>query len=166
MLMRHRKPFVWFCAGTTLVGVLLIALHAARAADETKRPAIKTGIVRWDEAKSHQADWGEMRRYFTGESFGTKDVLVAVAVVQPGKTVHREHRHAEEEYLALVEGSGTWSIDGKKTPAQRGDILYAEPWVYHGITNTGTDPLIFLVVRHNAKGVPLPPRPDNRPDEQ
>ena len=107
-----------------------------------------------------------MRRYFTGETAGTKDLLTAVAVVKPGKAVHRAHRHAEEEYLILVEGSGTWSLDGKESPAKRGDILYAEPWVYHGLTNTGSEQLVFVVVRFNSKGVTIPPRPDNRPDEQ
>lgn len=146
-------------------GILLLYLHGS-SAEEPKRPAMKTGVIRWEEAPSNQADWGEMRRYFTGQSFGTKDVLVAVAVVQPGKSVHRAHRHAQEEYLALVQGEGTWSIDGKESPARRGDILYTEPWVYHGLVNTGTEPLIFLVVRYNSQGVSSPPRPDNRPDEQ
>ena len=128
--------------------------------------ASSSGIVSFDDAKTNQADWGEMRRYFTGETAGTKDVLTAVAVVKPGKAVHRAHRHAEEEYLILVEGSGTWSLDGKESPAKRGDILYAEPWVYHGLTNTGSEQLVFVVVRFNSKGVKIPPRPDNRPDEQ
>jgi len=65
----------------------------------------------------------------------------------------------------LVEGSGVWSLDGKETPAKRGDVLYTAPWVYHGLTNTGDRPLIFLVVRYASKGVPVPTRPDNRPDE-
>ncbi len=127
---------------------------------------LKSAIVSFEDARSNEADWGEMRRYFTGETLGTKDVLTAVAIVKPGKTVHRAHRHAEEEYLILAEGSGTWSLNGKETPAKRGDILYAEPWVYHGVTNTGSEQLIFVVVRFNSKGVKLPPRPDNRPDEQ
>jgi len=135
----------------------------ARAAEP--KP-FKSGVIRFEDAKANQAGWGEMRRYFTGESFGTKNVLTAVAIVKPGEAVHRAHRHAEEEYLILAEGSGTWSLDGKELPARRGDILYAEPWVYHGLTNTGTEPLVFVVVRFNAKGVTPPPRPDDRPDEQ
>lgn len=124
-------------------------------------------IVRWDDARSHTADWGEMRRYFTGETGATKDVLVAVAVVEPGKAVHRAHRHAEEEYLLLVEGSGKWSLDGREIEARRGDVLYAEPWVYHGLTNTGSEKLIFAVVRYNPKGVKVPDRPDDgKKDEQ
>ena len=147
------------------VAVGLVTWRPVMAADSKPQP-IRSGVVSFDDAKANQADWGEMRRYFTGETLGTKNVLTAVAVVKPGKTVHRAHRHAEEEYLILAEGSGTWSLAGKESPAKRGDILYAEPWVYHGITNTGTEQLIFVVVRFNSKGVKVPPRPDNRPDEQ
>lgn len=144
-----------------------IARVTTAAAPAAVRPtARKSEVVRFEDAKTQQADWGEMRRYFTGETFGVKDVLTAVAIVEPGKSVHRAHRHAQEEYLIVAEGSGTWSLDGKEFPAQRGDILYTEPWVYHGLTNTGDEQLIFVVVRFNGKGIPLPPRPDNRPDEQ
>ncbi len=145
--------------------VVLTGAFPARADDAPPKP-LKSGIIRFDDAKAQEADWGEMRRYFTGETSGTKDVLTAVAIVKPGKAVHRAHRHAEEEYLILAEGSGTWSLDGKEFPAKRGDILYAEPWVYHGLTNTGKEQLIFVVVRFNGKGIKAPPRPDNRPDEQ
>ena len=152
-----------------IVCVVMVATIAGwspvRAADPLPKP-LKSGIVSFDDAPAHQADWGEMRRYFTGETAGTKDVLTAVAIVKPGKAVHRAHRHAQEEYLILVEGSGTWSLDGKESPAKRGDILYTEPWVYHGLTNTSSEQLIFVVVRFNSKGVTIPPRPDDRPDEQ
>jgi len=84
----------------------------------------------------------------------------------PRRLTCRAHRHAEEEYLVVARGSGTWFLDDKEFPAKLGDILYVEPWVYHGLTNTGDGPLIFVVVRFNGKGVKLPPRPDdNRPDE-
>ena len=134
-------------------------------ADDDRAAALKSQVVRWADAKQHKADWGEMRFYFTGETAGTKDVLTAVAVVKPGMTVHAAHRHAEEEYLVVADGSGTWSLDGKDLPAKQGDVLFVEPWVYHGVTNTGTEPMVFLVFRYNSKGIPVPPRPDDRPDE-
>lgn len=147
------------------VGIAVaVAFFSLQAADP-QPPVLKTAVVGWDDAPAHQGDWGEMRRYFTGQTRGTKNVLTAVAVVEPGKAVHRAHRHAEEEYLAIIEGSGVWSVDGKEQPAQRGDILYVEPWIYHGLTNTGDKPLIFLVVRYSPKGIDLPPRPDDKPDE-
>ena len=154
-------------ASLVVVGLAVVVLvrDATRAADPA--PAdLKSNVIRWADARTTVADWGEMRRYFTGKTYATKNVLVAVAIVQPGKTVHKAHRHAEEEYLVIVEGSGTWTLRDKTFPAARGDILYVEPWVYHGVTNTGAEPLIFVVVRYNGKGVKVPPQPDERPNER
>ena len=145
--------------------VVVVVKHIARAADPAPED-LKSQVIAWNDARAQVAAWGEMRRYFTGKTRATQNVLVAVAVVNPGKAVHKAHRHAEEEYLALVEGTGTWSLGGKQSPAKRGDILYVEPWVYHGVTNTGETPLTFVVVRYNGKGVDVPPQPDNRPNEQ
>jgi len=155
---------------TAVVGVVFAAAgRPVFAADEKpakEKPAeLKSQVIRWDDARKNVGDWGEIRRYFTGQTGATKNVLVAVAVIQPGKTIHKAHRHVDEEYLALLEGSGAWSLAGKEFPAKRGDVLYVEPWVYHGVTNTGEKPLIFLVFRYNGKGVEKPPRPDDRPDE-
>jgi len=161
-----RHPVVLFILLTAVALALGAAVPSPAAAADPQPKPLKSGIVSFDDAKANQADWGEMRRYFTGETAGTKNVLTAVAIVKPGKAVHRAHRHAEEEYLILAEGSGTWSLDGKEFAAKRGDILYVEPWIYHGLTNTGTEQLIFVVVRFNSKGIKVPPRPDNRPDEQ
>lgn len=144
--------------------VALLMWYPTSAAD-TGAKLLKSRVIGWDAAQPLQADWGQMRVYFRGETHNTKDVLTAVAVVEPGKAVHRAHRHAEEEYLVVVIGSGTWSLAGKEFPAKLGDILYVEPWVYHGLTNTGDGPLAFTVVRFNAKGVKPPPRPDDQPDE-
>jgi len=158
--MQHRQ------LGLSLFLLLCVSTRtpSTQAAD-AKPPTLRSGVISAEAAKLHKGDWGEIRLYFTGETSGTKDVLTAVAVVKPGKTVHRAHRHAEEEYLILTEGSGTWSLAGKEFPAKRGDVLYVEPWIYHGVRNTGTKSLVFVVVRFNSKGVKIPPRPDNRPDE-
>ena len=116
-------------------------------------------VVTWDEAKSHVDRWGEMRTYFTGESYGATNVLVAVAVVKPGEAVHPAHRHGEEEFLAVAEGSGVWHLNGKEFPANKGDVLYVEPWNFHGLVNTGSEPLTFFVVRWNNKAISPPPAP-------
>ncbi len=126
-----------------------------------------TGLVGWDALKGTEAPWGEIRRYFTGETAATKDLLIAAVVVKPGMAVHKAHRHAEEEYLYIVEGTGTWKVDGKESPLKKGDVLYAEPWAFHGLTNTGTEPLTFFVVKYNGKGVQPPAHPgDGKPDEE
>lgn len=139
---------------------------ATRPSAPTTRPAtFPSEVVTWEDAESLEGDWGEMRMYYRGESFGTKEVLAAVAVVEPGKAVHRAHRHVEEEYLLINEGTGVWRLGEKTFPANKGDMLYVEPWVYHGLTNTGDKPLVFTVIRFNSRGIDLPPRPDDGKDE-
>ena len=157
-----RNTSLALCTIGLAVGLLID--YPTDAADSKPKP-LKSRVVTWNDAQPHEADWGQMRFYFRGQTRGTTDVLTAVAVVEPGKAVHRAHRHAQEEYLVLVSGSGTWSLDGKEFPAVLGDILYVEPWVYHGLTNTGDVPLIFVVVRYNPKGVDIPLKPDDRPNE-
>ena len=165
MVTRAKRMGLVFILGGAAIAATL-AIHRGTDAADKPPATIESKIVGWDEARVQKADWGEMRFYLTGETSGSKSVLTAVAVVEPGKSVHKAHRHAEEEYLAVVEGSGTWSLNNKESPAKRGDVLYAAPWVYHGVTNTGDKPLIFLVVRYSSKGVPAPPRPDSQPDEK
>ncbi len=146
--------------------VFSVALLARAAlAQNPASEKLKSQIIRWDDAKPRVADWGEMRRYFQGQTFATEKAFVAVAVVHPGKSVHKAHRHGEEEYLAIVDGVGTWWLEGKESQANKGDILYVQPWIYHRLTNTGDRPLIFLVFKYNGKGVQPPQRPDDRPDE-
>jgi mannose-6-phosphate isomerase-like protein (cupin superfamily) len=115
---------------------------------------IDSGLLRWPEAKVAASDkWGEFRSYFTGETTSMKDLLTGAAVVKPGEEIHAPHKHLEEEFMYLAKGTGTWHLDGKEIPAKEGDVLYCKPWAVHGLKNTGTEPLTFLVVKWNGKGV-------------
>ncbi len=163
------KRVAWVVAFGVGFGLALAAMadRSVPAGKEAKRPPVlKSKIVRWTEASPIKGDWGEMRTYYKGETSGTRDVFAAVAVVEPGKAVHRAHRHVEEEYLIINEGSGVWHLDGKESPARKGDMLYVEPWVFHGLTNTGDKPLVFTVIKFNSKGIELPSRPDSGKDER
>jgi mannose-6-phosphate isomerase-like protein (cupin superfamily) len=127
---------------------------------------MKSRVVRLNETPENKAGWGEMRPYFTGQTQGTTSVLAATGTVLPGKSIHGSHRHVEEEYLLITEGSGTWNLDGKEMPAKAGDLLYVEPWVYHGFRNTGDKPLSFLVIKYTPKEGKIPAHPDDgKPDE-
>lgn len=133
---------------------------------EGQSPAdLLSQVARAGDVKPKTSAWGETRQHFQGQTFATKDIFIATVLINPGRSNHRSHRHVEEEYMVMVEGTGTWSLDGKEFPAQRGDVVYAAPWVYHGFVNTGDAPATYVVLRYKGKGVKPLPQPDDRPNE-
>lgn len=154
------------CLALVMVVALLTQRSGAAGGEPPTFPPIRTAIRNWQQGSPHKGDWGEMRTYFYGQTQATTEVLAAVTVLQPGKAPHGAHRHGCEEYLMITEGEGVWLLDGKEIPAKKGDMLYTEPWVFHGIRNTGDKPLTMVVFKYTGKGVKAPPRPaDGKPDE-
>jgi mannose-6-phosphate isomerase-like protein (cupin superfamily) len=47
----------------------------------------------------------------------------------------------------VIEGSGTWSLNGKEVPVQAGDLMYSKPGDLHGIRNSGGRPMRFFVFK-------------------
>ena len=139
--------------------LLVSALALAAVTSGQTKGSIAAGRVSWQEAPPTTGSWGELRAHFEGETYGLRDMLAATAVLRPGQQIHPPHRHAEEEFVIVTEGSGRWHLDGKEFPAAKGDAIYAAPWVMHGITNTGTTPLRFVVMKWNTKGVAVPTAP-------
>ncbi|HLF94474.1 MAG TPA: cupin domain-containing protein, partial [Planctomycetota bacterium] len=113
---------------------------------------IASGVVPWS-GTPEVFPWGEMRKAFTGESFATKKLFVSSFVLKAGMEVHPPHRHAQEEFMTMVEGSGTWHLDGKEIPAKKGDVIYVAPWLKHGLKNTGETSLVYFVAQWNPKGM-------------
>lgn len=116
----------------------------------------ESAVISQDNAVEKLDEWGTFYTYYNGETYGTKDMLNGVAVINPGMQIHPPHTHAEEEFLMVLEGSGVWHLNGKEFSARAGDILYAKPWDIHGITNSGDTSLRFVVWKWNNKGVDLP----------
>lgn len=139
---------------------LLLAFWAGHVVSNQQHTPQASAIMAQQDAGQQDFDWGTLYTYYEGESYGTQDGLAAVAVINPGMEIHPPHQHAEEEYLMVVAGTGTWHLLGEELPAQPGDMLYAAPWDIHGIKNTGTEPLTFVVWKWNNKGVEPMEKPE------
>lgn len=145
----RRITFVLFLAAASV----LIAEEQELIHAETSR------IVSLEQAQLKAGDYGFFKIHTRGETAMTVKSFSGICTVHPGKAAHPAHRHAEEEYLLIMEGEGTWTLDGVESPARKGDVLYVEPWVFHGLTNTGEKDLVFFVVKYHPKNTPLPPEP-------
>lgn len=114
-----------------------------------------SAVVSQKQAITQHFDWGTLITYYQGETVITKDALAAIAIINPGMEIHPPHVHEEEEYLMILEGSGTWTLHEKDFSAKAGDMLFSKPGDLHGLKNTGTTPLKFVVFKWNSKLVQL-----------
>ena len=113
------------------------------------------------EAKTSAGDWGTFYQYFNEDTPVLSAVNVGVAKIRSGgNEPHPPHKHSEEEYIIVLDGRGTWYLNGETFPAKKGDVLYAKSWDYHGIKSDPDSPLDFYIVKFDGKAQIMPDDPD------
>lgn len=88
----------------------------------------------------------EMAMTRLSEPTGLKRVGVNLMRLPPGKESFIPHAHAvEEEYVFVIEGEGTVTLDGEAHPIGPGDFIgFPTDGVVHHLTNTGASDLVYL----------------------
>jgi mannose-6-phosphate isomerase-like protein (cupin superfamily) len=123
---------------------------AASQEPPAKQPLV-SALIRAEAAVPTRGPWGHWLRYFRGPTRDTDDMVVLAVTLKPGQEPHPPHKHIEEEFLVLTAGSGVWHLDGRESPAQVGDVVFAAPETMHGIRNTGDAPLTYYLLKWNSK---------------
>lgn len=141
-------------------GFLLAACSGADG--DVANSAGESAILSQSAVASDTAPWGTFFPYFTEDTHMLKPVLVGVAKLDAGQEIHPPHRHADEEYMMVTKGRGTWYLNGKTSPAKEGDILFARAWDYHGVKAADDSPLEFVVFKYSGKNdrAPTDPNPE------
>jgi quercetin dioxygenase-like cupin family protein len=146
-----------------VIVALMVASFSAGVlwAQKPDKPTLESRIYSASDARTSKGDWGEIHIYTEDgtPTFGTSSLLTASLTFLPGKQLQPPHQHADEEFQYVVEGEGTWSLNGKQQPLHAGDLMYTRPWDWHGIRNSGDKPLKFFVFKFRARGVPEPAKP-------
>ena len=103
------------------------------------------------QARLQAGPTGEHRVYFEGSTEGLASLVVGSLELKPGQEPHPPHRHADEEIIALIEGTGEITMNGKSSGVGPGGVMYAAPNCVHGIRNTGSTALTFYYFKWIAK---------------
>jgi mannose-6-phosphate isomerase-like protein (cupin superfamily) len=98
---------------------------------------------------THEA-FGELRVYFDGPTDQLKAMTAGSLLLKPGMSPHPPHEHPEEEFMVVTEGTGEFIVEGKKSPAGPGTMMYCAAGKLHGIMNTGKIPLLFYYYKWKA----------------
>jgi mannose-6-phosphate isomerase-like protein (cupin superfamily) len=89
--------------------------------------------------------------HYNGPTDQLSGMCTGMAVLDPGASPHPPHRHPEEEFLIVADGTGEIECGGKVSQVGPGAIMYCAGNVLHGITNTGQVPLTFYWSKWMAK---------------
>lgn len=72
---------------------------------------------------------------------------IKLSVVEPHSATHSPHKHAEDEFFFVLEGTAQFYLDGKTKTVGPMTSLYCPSNVEHGISNTGSSELKYLVIK-------------------
>ncbi len=102
------------------------------------------------QAKLTKEPFGDLRIYFDGPTDQLKAMTAGSLRLKAGMTPHEPHKHPEEEFMVVTEGTGEISMEGKITKVGPGSMMYCGANKLHGIVNTGKTPLLFYFYKWKA----------------
>ena len=70
-----------------------------------------------------------------------------MSVVAPNEATHAPHKHIEDEFFFVLEGTANFYLDGKTATVGAYTSLYCPSNVMHGISNAGDTELKYLVIK-------------------
>jgi mannose-6-phosphate isomerase-like protein (cupin superfamily) len=118
----------------------------------TTGPKLPDGVLDLAALPPDYANGCRVFVHYNGPTDQLSGVCTGMAVLDPGASPHAPHRHPEEEFMIVAEGTGEIECDGKVTAVGPGAIMYCAGNTLHGITNTGKVPLTFYWSKWMAKG--------------
>jgi quercetin dioxygenase-like cupin family protein len=86
---------------------------------------------------------GDLRIYHEGPTDQLKSMTAGSLRLKAGMSPHPPHKHPEEEFMVVTEGTGWIEIEGKRVDVGPGSMMYCAGNKDHAIKNTGTAPLLF-----------------------
>lgn len=130
--------------------LMLLAAGGLPLAGAAAESPIPNAVVDAAKAKVSHESFGDLRTFFAGPTGQLKMMTAGSLLLKPGMEPHPPHQHPEEEFMVITEGNGEFLVDGKKSHAGPGSMLYCEGNQLHGVKNTGTKPLLFYFYKWQA----------------
>jgi mannose-6-phosphate isomerase-like protein (cupin superfamily) len=84
-----------------------------------------------------------LKIYFNGPTDQLKAMIAGNLLLDPGMSPHPPHQHPEEEFMLITQGTGELLVDGTTYHVGPGSMMYCAGNKTHGITNTGSEKMLF-----------------------
>src|SRR5579872_2080599 len=106
-------------------------------------PKLFDVVLNPETAKAIPETFGDHLVYFDGPTDELRLMVAGSVRLNPGATPHPPHQHPEEEFMLVTEGTGEIFVNGDTVKVGPGSMMYCQGNDLHGITNTGSEPMLF-----------------------
>jgi len=133
---------------TTVLAALGLAVALVAAARAEVYP--KESLIKADKKEAGGGKGTLVGEYAFTRDKATKDQAIkeiSWLTLQPGDSIGYHKHITNEDTYVIVSGTGTFKDkDGKDVPVKPGDVTIVRKGESHGLTNTGSVPLVFVDV--------------------
>jgi quercetin dioxygenase-like cupin family protein len=131
------------------VSYLLMAQNKSDSAKVEKQYTIENCVTelsvdRAEKTKVGYQFWFADRDFIDGRT-------LKMSVVAPRSATHPPHKHIEDEFFFVLEGTAEFFLDGKTRVAGPYTSFYCPSGVEHGLKNVGDTELKYLVIKKYEK---------------
>jgi quercetin dioxygenase-like cupin family protein len=117
-------------------------LRAEEAASAAK---LGSTVFKWEDFVAKPGPVGARREVANQPTTTLERFESHISTLNPGKMSHPPHRHPQEEFIILKEGTLDVSINGRVQRAGPGSVLFFASNDLHNVTNVGDTPATYLV---------------------
>jgi (S)-ureidoglycine aminohydrolase len=87
-----------------------------------------------------------LARFLADADLPSDRLRIHISEVGPGERSHPPHQHPGVEAFYMFEGQGTLEIADERCLISAGEGIVFDPTKLHGLVNTGTAPMRYMVI--------------------
>lgn len=147
-MLKHKVKNIFFGCSIGLIALTFqsaIAQENIKQNDSIKAYSIENCVNQFSMDKTVKTSVG-YQYWFADKEF-IDGRTIKMSVVAPMKSTHEPHKHIEDEFFYVLEGTAKFFLDGKSVTVGANTSLYCPSMVMHGISNAGETELKYLVIK-------------------
>jgi len=131
------------------IPVSIIFSQEKDTSQSTKKFTIENCVNEFNPEKIVKTEVG-YQYWFVDKNFLDGRTL-KLSVVAPHSATHPPHKHAEDEFFFVLEGTAEFYLNGETKIGKAYSSFYCPPNSMHGIRNIGDTELKYLVIKKYEK---------------
>ena len=112
--------------------------------------------------KIQKLDWGVIEWIYEPEQGSSDHLKVGISVMYPKAFQPRHIHYGDEQFMYIISGHGWQKIGEEKCSIEPGKYFHISAGMDHETFNTGTEPIVKLLISLPAVFMPPKVAPDTR----